>query len=80
MASGGFPGDSAIFSLKSTGGSQGCYLMAQGTAGNIGFGTTSNPSTGSRLNIWISANNTMSIQDVGAGNRTIYLTFMSVGT
>jgi hypothetical protein len=53
--------------------------MAQGTAGNIGFGTTSNPSTGSRLNIWISANNTMSIQDVGAGNRTIYLTFMSVG-
>jgi hypothetical protein len=79
IASGGFPGDSAIFSLKSTGGSQGCYLMAQGTAGNIGFGTTSNPSTGSRLNIWISANNTMSIQDVGAGNRTIYLTFMSVG-
>jgi hypothetical protein len=79
MASDGFPGDSAIFSIKSSGGSQGCYLMAQGTTGNIGFGTTSNPSSGSRLNVWISANNTMSIQDVGQGSRTLYLTFMSVG-
>jgi hypothetical protein len=77
MASDGFPGDSAIFSIKSTGGSQGCYVMAQGTALNIGFGTTSNPSTGTRLNVWISADNTMSIQDVGQGARTIYLTFTS---
>jgi hypothetical protein len=77
MASSGFPGDSAIFSIKSSGGFQGCYVMAQGTASNIGFGTTSNPSTGTRLNVWISDVNTMSIQDVGVGARSIYLTFTS---
>jgi hypothetical protein len=78
MAADGFPGDSAIFSIKAAGGFQGCYVMAQGTAGNIGFGTTSNPSTGTRLNVWISAGNTMSIQDVGQGARPIYLTFTAV--
>jgi hypothetical protein len=78
MTTDGFPGDSAIFSIKASGGSQGCYVLSQGTAGTIGFGTTSNPSTGTRLNVWISAGLTMSIQDVNQGARTILLTFMSV--
>ena len=68
-----------MFTLKSSGGSQGCYIMARGgSATDWGIGTTSNPSTGSRGNLWISGTNTLSIQNVGLGATGIFrLTFLS---
>jgi hypothetical protein len=78
MSGDGYFEDALMFSLKAQGGSQGCYIMSRGgSAGAWGIGTTSNPSTGSRGNIWVSATNTLSIQNTAGSTITFYFTFLS---
>ena len=74
----GYYGDALMFSIKANGGSQGCFQMAVYSAGAWGFGTTSNPATGYRGNLWISATNTMSVQNVLGVSTTLQITFVSV--
>jgi len=74
----GFSSDGAIFAIKSTGGSQATAVIAQNSTG-YGFGTTTDPNTGTCTDLWISATNTLSIKDKTSTSRNFMLTFISAG-
>ena len=75
----GFSQDGAIFALKTSGGSQGAAVIAQNTAGAYAFGTTTDPNSGSRTDLWVSATTTLSIKDKTGTARNFSLTFISLG-
>jgi hypothetical protein len=75
----GFSQDGAIFALKIGGGSKAAAVIAQNTAGAYGFGTTTDPNTGTRTDLWVSADNTLSIKDKTGSARNFSLTLVSLG-
>jgi hypothetical protein len=75
----GFSQDGAIFALKVGGGSKAAASIAQNTAGAYGFGTTTDPNTGTRTDLWVSADNTLSIKDKTGTARNFSLTLVSLG-
>lgn len=75
----GFSQDGAIFALKVGGGSKAAANIAQNTAGAYGFGTTTDPNTGTRTDLWVSADNTLSIKDKTGTARNFSLTLLSLG-
>jgi hypothetical protein len=66
----------ALFTCKASGGSKGCYVLSQATAGYWGFGTTSDPGTGT-ARVWVSADLTMTIKNASGSSFGFYVIAMA---
>ena len=66
--------NAAMFAVKSTGGGQGCYTMSADT-GDFAFGTTTNPGTAGKWNLWVVDSTTIAISDQNpAGGQNVRCT------